>query len=208
MALLFEHTEVFGIEAALRGMRNPMNSWDRSDSGASSNSLIFSIGQADLDLAKRLFKAGQPHRKYLRQIFLTVDISAPRYWWQEFDTYKVGTTANSCSTMHKLYHKEFTLDDFEIGETDDEEIKNTIISICKVLNKYREKYLETKDFNLIRQMKKILPESYIQKRTVSMNFEVLLNMVEWRKTHRLPEWRIDFMNWVKTVPFFSQIVDF
>ena len=208
MALLFEHTEVFGIEAALRGMRNPMNSWDRSDSGASSNSLIFSIGQADLDLAKRLFKAGQPHRKYLRQIFLTVDISAPRYWWQEFDTYKVGTTANSCSTMHKLHHKEFTLDDFEIGETDDEEIKNTIISICKVLNKYREKYLETKDFNLIRQMKKILPESYIQKRTVSMNFEVLLNMVEWRKTHRLPEWRIDFMNWVKTVPFFSQIVDF
>lgn len=208
MALLFEHTEVFGIEAALRGMRNPMNSWDRSDSGASSNSLIFSIGQADLDLAKRLFKAGQPHRKYLRQIFLTVDISAPRYWWQEFDTYKVGTTANSCSTMHKLHHKEFTLDDFEISETDDEEIKNTIISICKVLNKYREKYLETKDFNLIRQMKKILPESYIQKRTVSMNFEVLLNMVEWRKTHRLPEWRIDFMNWVKTVPFFSQIVDF
>ena len=185
-----------------------MNSWDRSDSGASSNSLIFSIGQADLDLAKRLFKAGQPHRKYLRQIFLTVDISAPRYWWQEFDTYKVGTTANSCSTMHKLHHKEFTLDDFEISETDDEEIKNTIISICKVLNKYREKYLETKDFNLIRQMKKILPESYIQKRTVSMNFEVLLNMVEWRKTHRLPEWRIDFMNWVKTVPFFSQIVDF
>lgn len=207
MSVIFENTEVWGIEHALRGMRNPMNSWNRIDSKINSEGL-FEIGPNDLDLAKRLFKAGPEHRKYLRQIFVSVDISAPRYWWQEFDTYKIGTTANSCSTMHKLHYKKFEVEDFEINEDDSEQVKLLMSVICDNLNVLREHYLQTKSFEYIRQMKKILPESYIQRRTITMNFEVLLNMVKQRKSHRLPEWKVDFMNWVNEIPYFTNIVEF
>lgn len=206
MSLTFENTEVWGMEHALRGMRNPMNSWNRNDSKYVDNEYI--IGENDLDLAKRLFKAGPEHRKYMRQIFISVDISAPRLWWQEFDTYKIGTTANSCSTMHKLHYKKFEVEDFELGDDADEHLKLLMSVICDRLNVYRDKYLESKDFYWIRQMKRLLPESYIQKRTVTLNFEVLYNMVKQRKFHRLPEWKVDFINWAKTVKYFSDIIDF
>lgn len=209
MALIFENTDVWGIEHALRGMRNPMNSWNRADTAIESDNII--IGNNDLDLAQRLLKAGPEHRKYLRQIFVSVDITAPRYWWQEFDTYKIGTVANSCSTMHKLHSKPFEPSDFSIYDSDESEIDNsvekTIISICDALNVYRCKYLETKDFKWIRKMKKILPESYNQKRTITLNFEVLLNMINQRKSHRLPEWKIDFINWAKSIKYFSNIIE-
>lgn len=208
MSLKFENTEVWGIEHALRGMRNPMNSWNRADTIADDANNI-SIGENDLDLAQRLLKAGPEHRKYLRQIFVSVDITAPRYWWQEFDTYKIGTVANSCSTMHKLHIKPFELSDFSINESNEHnaDLENIISIICDKLNIYRSMYLESKDFSLIKKMKKILPESYNQKRTVTLNFEVLLNMVNQRRNHRLSEWKVDFINWTNTIKYFKDIIN-
>lgn len=199
----FEHSEVWGWEHAIRGMRNPMNSWERSDT----NFLDYyftgteeapSIGQNDYDLMARLIKGGQPHRKFLRQIFVSVDITAPLYWWKEFDTYKVGTTANSCSTMHKIQAKEFTLDDFStehlIGDC------NILFDdIITVLNSYRELYNKTKSKTHWWQMIQLLPSSYNQKRTVTMTYENLLNMLEYRRGHKLDEWR-QFCEWIFTLP--------
>ena len=230
-----ENTETFGWEAAIRGMRNPLNSWEKSDSYPAvdcgkcgkieregtckkedrdcTGFECYEIGPNDLDLMKRLRDAGTDHRKFMRMITVYVDITAPLYWWKEFDTYKVGTVANSCSTMHKIHEKEFTLDDFSHEHLSDEEdvvitvsggIKmssDTLLEIiCKYLNIYREKYLETKDKQYWWQMIQLLPSSYNQKRTVMLNYEVLANMYKSRKTHKLDEW-VAFCEFIKTLPY-------
>lgn len=225
-----ENVEVVGWEHAIRGMRNPMNSWNKSDSGYKDVSLDFDlkagkqdfeyewgfiIGPNDLKLMKKLAKAGTDHRKFMRMIVVYLDITAPLYWWKEFDTYKVGTVANSCSTMHKIHSKEFELDDFSHEHILTDEYlglleENLIVSgdiphqlLCTTiscLNGARLKYLETKDKKYWWQMIQLLPSSYNQKRTVKLNYEVLSNMYKARKNHKLDEWRI-FCDWIKTLPY-------
>lgn len=183
-----EQIEVWGFKHAIRGMRNPMNSWDKSDTPDDYVDWPPSyIGPNDLDLMKRLIAAGPEHRKFLRQIFVSMDITAPLYWWKEFDTYKVGTAANSCSTMHKLAAKEFTLDDFshEHLHLDETELLKEIIS---TLNCYRELYNESKWKDDWWQMIQLLPSSYNQKRTVTMNYENVYSMIRQRTNHKLDEW--------------------
>lgn len=194
-----EAIEVFGIEGAMRGMRNPLNSWDKADTTVSDD--ILEIGENDLNLATRLIKAGTEHRKFLRMIHVQMDVIAPLYWWKEADTYKVGTTTNSCSTMHKIAAKEFTLDDFShehlIDDQDDFENENGQISSYKdflyydvldVLNTARRQYLETKDKRYWWQMIQLLPSSYNQRRTWDMSMETLLSILHQRKNHKLDEW--------------------
>ncbi len=202
----FEHPEVWGFEHAIRGMRNPLNSWSRSDSefqvGFGNDGVI--LGDNDRDLMQRLIRGGAPHRKFLRQIFVSVDITAPFYWWKEFDTYKVGTTANSCSTMHKIAAKEFTLDDFStehLGDVPncDPMYYGAMESVIFALNEARHCYLESKDKGYWWQMIQLLPTSYNQKRTVTMTYENLLNMLEYRRGHKLDEWR-QFCDWIFTLP--------
>ena len=222
-----EKYDVVGWEHAIRGMRNPMNSWEKSDSEClrySDGRPITSrweIGPNDLDLMTRLRNAGPDHRKFMRMITVYVDITAPLYWWKEFDTYKVGTVANSCSTMHKIHAKEFTFDDFSREHLlrfatceDNEFVKiNGLDTSCigvlghiiDVLNKFRELYLETKDKKYWWQMIQLLPSSYNQKRTVMLNYEVLANMYKSRKNHKLDEWR-DFCKWVEELPYSELIV--
>ena len=181
-----EHIVTWGFEHAIRGMRNPLNSWDRSDSKFDYNKMC--LGENDLTLMRKLYAAGQPHRKYLRQIFVSMDITAPLYWWKEFDTYKVGTTANSCSTMHKLTAKEFTIEDFSFEDCD-RWTKDVVCScIINALNMNRLKYLETKDKELWRQMVQLLPSSYNQRRTVTMTYENVMNILDYRQGHKLSEW--------------------
>lgn len=199
-----ENIEVFGWEAALRGMRNPMNSWAKSDTvfaGWDSSSPI--IGENDLRLMKNLRKAGTDHRKYLRMINVTMDITAPLYWWKEFDTYKVGTVANSCSTMHKIADKEFTLDDFSHEHLYPAN-KGTLQNIIYELNHHRAVYLDTKDKDDWWQLIQILPSSYNQRRTVQFNYEVLLNMYHARKNHKLDEW-VEFCKVIEVLPYFKII---
>lgn len=212
-----EETEIYGWKAAIRGMRNPKNSWDKSDSKQLPDMLIdeqtyvpehFEIGPNDLDLMRRLCAAGSDHRKFMRMIVVYCDITAPLYWWKEFDTYKVGTVANSCSTMHKIHDKEFMLDDFSHSHLDDvcfhvdkddwylTCMQNTI----SMLNDARDGYLETKDKKYWWQMIQLLPSSYNQKRTLLLNYEVLTNIYNSRKNHKLDEWH-DFCDWVKTLPY-------
>ena len=217
-----ENTYVDGWEATIRGMRNPMNSWDKSDSGfgcgnnkeyfcencsssfhCTSRTTTYNIGSNDLKLMRTLCKAGSDHRKFMRMINVSVDITAPLYWWKEFDTYKVGTVANSCSTMHKIHAKEFTLDDFSQEHLSDDSIK-LLKDIVFVLNFHREKYLETKDKKYWWQMIQLLPSSYNQKRTVQFNYEVLYNIYNARCTHKLDEWK-DFCNWIEELPYFNEI---
>ena len=200
-----EETEVFGWRASIRGMRNPFESWDKSDSDCSSiirdNGRYIEdfIGKNDLELMKKLSKAGNDHAKFLRMINVTCDITAPLYWWKEFDTYKVGTVANSCSTMHKIHVKEFTLDDFSC-----EQLNSTYTSVLKFvivnLNIARLNYLETKDKKYWWQMIQLLPSSYNQKRTVMLNYEVLVGMYRDRKNHKLDEWR-EFCQWIEKLPY-------
>lgn len=229
-----ENYEVVGWEHAIRGMRNPMNSWEKSDSEWDGYGELdgYSIGPNDLDLMMRLRNAGTDHRKFMRMITVYVDITAPLYWWKEFDTYKVGTVANSCSTMHKIHEKEFTLEDFSCehliefirgqdlnGWTLEE---NDLIAlpndpdygyssvgilrdiIIKALNFNREKYLETKDKKYWWQMIQLLPSSYNQKRTVMLNYEVLANIYKSRKNHKLDDW-VEFCKWIETLPY-SEII--
>lgn len=222
----FENTEVVGWEHAIRGMRNPLNSWEKSDSRFVRNfddegQYEFAVGQNDIDLMHRLRNAGSDHRKYLRMITVYVDITAPLYWWKEFDTYKVGTVANSCSTMHKIHAKEFTLEDFswkhlldgsdahEDGPMYCQFMPLDVLSevIIPILNKSRERYLETKDKKYWWQMIQLLPSSYNQKRTVMLNYEVLRNMYHARKNHKLDEWSEDFTEWVKSLPYSELITD-
>lgn len=217
------------MEFIIEGMRNPMNSWDRSDSElatAGYDVVGFDIGKADLDLMQRLADAGSVHRKYMRMMPVYVRITAPLYWWKEFDTYKVGTVSNSCSTMHKIQEKEFTLEDFScehlisdwIGDNNDaiwykDPPKNGSIecpiifspldalrTTIGVLNTNREAYLKTKDKKFWWQMIQLLPSSYNQTRNVMMNYEVLANIYQWRKDHKLDEWR-EFCKWIERLPY-------
>ena len=198
--ILFENTEIYGWESAIRGMRNPMNSWDKSDTiFGNDGSLMGGLGQNDYKLMSRLADAGQVHGKYLRMITLTTDIVAPLYWWKEFDTYKVGTVANSCSTMHKIQAKEFTFDDFSHEHL-------TPYSLCillktiEALNFSRKDFLESKAKDDWWQMIQLLPSSYNQRRTVQMNYAVLKNIYAYRHDHKLDCWR-DFCAWIKRLPY-------
>ena len=204
----FETNDVWGFEWAFKGMRNPMNSWDKSDS----NWLFQEIGKNDLTLAKKLISAGSEHRKFLRQIYVSVDITAPLYWWKEFDTYKIGTVANSCSTMHKIHEKEFTYDDFSIEHVGDTPNCDPIYSgvfdyIITVLNEARHCYLDTKDKKYWWQIIQLLPSSYNQTRTVTMTYENIYTMRQQRKGHKLDEWRIDFFNWSDELPHLKELFD-
>ena len=219
-------------EAVVRGMRNPMNSWEKSDShscgtcGDCDNCIDYEncpygydylktiVGPNDLDLMKRLCNAGTDHRKFMRMITVYLDITAPLYWWKEFDTYKVGTVANSCSTMHKIHTKKFELSDFScehlfhnVNDTEmwlDIDFFNVLDNTIFYLNKARELYLDTKDKNYWWQIIQLLPSSYNQKRTVMLNYEVLANIYPMRKNHKLDEWR-DFCKWIETLPY-SELV--
>jgi hypothetical protein len=206
-----ENIETWGFEHAIRGMRNPLNSWSRSDSSfgyeAYSGEFVpdLKIGENDLKLMRQLYVGGQPHRKYLRQIFAVMDITAPLYWWKEFDTYKVGTTANSCSTMHKIAAKEFTVEDFSVEHLLAE---NTVYfgKTIERLNNARNKFLETKDKRYWWQMIQLLPSSYNQRRTVSMTYENVMNMLDYREGHKLDEWR-EFCKILKQLPYVEVIRD-
>ena len=209
----FETNDVWGFEWAFKGMRNPMNSWDKSDS----NWLFQEIGEDDLALARKLINAGSEHRKFLRQIYVSVDITAPLYFFKEFDTYKVGTVANSTSTMHKIHTKEFTLEDFScehlINEpfpvTDEyvETYLDCMTDIIKALNCARRMFLETKDKKYWWQIIQLLPSSYNQTRTVTMTYENIYTMRQQRKGHKLDEWRIDFFNWSDELPHLKELFD-
>lgn len=196
----FEDTQVFNFEGAIRGMRNPLDSWAKSDSDWSINK----IGEADLNLCQRLISAGTEHCKFLRQIFVTVDITAPRFWWSEFDTYKVGTAANSCSTMHKIGAYKFTIDMFDCDGSDAQYIN----SLLPVLNMLREQYNSTKSNQDLITLKRMLPESFLQKRTVTMNYAVLRAMIRQRQHHRLHHWSTDFINWCKSLPYAEELLFF
>ena len=189
----FEHTETWGWTHAIRGLRNPMNSWDRIDSDGEN------LGVNDKKLMTCLIEGGEPHRKFLRQIMVSVDITAPLYWWKQFDTYKVGTTANSCSTMHKIAAKEFTFDDFSTEHIELNFYHMCMENIIYCLNCARNSYLESHDKTDWWQMIQLLPESYNQKRTVTMNYENLLNILKYRRGHRLDEWQ-KFCDWIGTLP--------
>lgn len=233
--LKIENTEVLGWEHAIRGMRNPMNSWEKSDSFNSTTEWDIyrfgegdpEIGPNDLGLMKRLRNAGTDHRKFMRMITVYLDITAPLYWWKEFDTYKVGTVANSCSTMHKIAEKEFTLDDFShehlihdwSGDNKKAsyfwKVKDSTIEsfaypldgiriLIGLLNANRKAYLATKDKKYWWQMIQLLPSSYNQKRMVMFNYEVLANIYKSRQNHKLDEWHT-FCNWIKTLPY-SEII--
>lgn len=203
-----ENIEVWGFEHAVRGMRNPMNSWNKSDSYLQYGIDVpdeYIVGNNDLDLMRRLYRAGTEHRKYLRQIFVSMDITAPLYWWKEMDTYKVGTTSNSCSTMHKIHSKEFTLDDFS-----HDKLKNgaliTLDNIVERLNFWRNQYLKTKDKDDWWCMIQLLPTSYNQKRTITMTYENVVNIIKQRTGHRLDEWR-EFVEILKELPYVRQITN-
>ena len=245
--LKIENTEIVGWEAAIRGMRNPMNSWDKSDSAYCHRDLArdctncvhrfttgystckaggFDIGPKDFDLMTRLRNSGTDHRKFMRMITVYLDITAPLYWWKEFDTYKVGTVANSCSTMHKIHEKEFTLDDFSyehliydgIGDNNEAiwykdppengpikcQLMFTPLDALSItiggLNKSREAYLKTKNKKYWEQMIQLLPSSYNQRRTIMLNYEVLANIYKSRRNHKLDEWHT-FCDWIENLPY-------
>lgn len=207
----FENTSVYGWESAIRGMRNPMNSWDKSDSVFGYQELHH-IGENDLQLIKQLVKAGTDHSKFMRMITVTVDITAPLYWWKEFDTYKVGTVRNSCSTMHKIHSKEFTLDDFSHEHLLDDSFDiyapmNVLENIIVALNFHREQFNRTKDKKHWYQMIQLLPSSYNQRATVQLNYAVLRNMYHSRKSHKLDEWSQGFTKWVEMLPYSGLITE-
>jgi len=203
--ILIENIDAWGFEHAIRGMRNPMNSWSKSDSEynpANFCDSVFVIGENDLELMKKLYKAGTEHRKYLRQIFVSMDITAPLYWWKEFDTYKVGTVANSCSTMHKLHSKEIELSDFSFDSQFVSVFKPIVVS-CESL---RRKFVETGDKTYWRALIQLLPEGYNQRRTVTMNYENVVSIIKQREGHKLSEWN-EFVSVMKTnLPYLSDII--
>lgn len=207
----FENVETYGWEAAIRGMRNPKNSWSKSDS-------VFSIidgqphlGSNDKKLMATLREAGTDHRKFMRMIVVSLDIIAPLYWWKEFETYKVGTVANSCSTMHKIAAREFTYSDFSIEHlisgtpNGDPMYYDAFRGVLSALNEARHCYLDTKDKSYWWQMIQLLPTSYNQRRTVMLNYEVLCRMYHSRKNHKLDCW-VDFCNWIETLPYAKELI--
>lgn len=206
-----DDVNVWGFNHAMRGMRNPMNSWDRADTIFDLEGGVFRMGDADQQLMHKLFRAGTEHRKYMRQIFVSMDITAPLYWWKEFDTYKVGTTANSCSTMHKIAAKEFTDDDFSMEHLieDNDHAAVFISSMHRTiadLNTARELYLNTKDKKWWWQMIQLLPSSYNQKRTVTMDYENAASMIRQRTGHKLDEWN-DFVKVLSDLPYMDDIMN-
>lgn len=220
----FDKTEVFNFEGALRGARNPMNSWNKSDSyykyGSSSNNpREYIIGENDMKLLQKLILAGTSHGKFLRQIFVSVDITAPLYWYKEFDTYKVGTVANSTSTMHKLANTPITLDCFEIDDyngileifkgndvIDPENLNSCIVNIIDMLEVLRLKYLETNDKRYWKELIRWLPESWLQTRTITMSYENVRSMIEQRSNHKLTEWSVNFIEWCKELPYAKELL--
>lgn len=191
------------MEFIIEGMRNPMNSWEKSDSTIVKTDHevddYIDIGKTDYLLMQRLSKAGTDHRKFMRMMPVYVRITAPLYWWKEFDTYKIGTVSNSCSTMHKIHDKEFTLEDFSTEYLSYPSLKN-LKDIIKCMNDYREEYLKDKEKHNWWQMIQLLPSSYNQTRNVMMNYEVLANIYQWRKDHKLDEWR-EFCKWIEGLPY-------
>lgn len=223
----FENTEVMNFEGAFRGMRNPLNSWDKSDSVycwdkdtckdctyqfkqdtpqyKKCTEDTYILGIEDIKLAQKLIKAGSDHRKFMRQIFVSVDITAPLYWWKEFDTYKVGTVSNSCSTMHKIHAKEFTLEDFSIEHLNERGIQ-VLEFVIENLESYRKMYNITKNkedwYNIIQ----LLPSSYNQRRTITLTYENLRNIRGSRRNHKLDEWSIGFMKWIDSLPYAEELI--
>lgn len=201
--LKIDNSSVMNFENAIRGARNPMNSWNRMDSYYDEHGQYI-LGPNDLSLAMRLAKAGSDHRKYLRQIFVSVDITAPLYWWKEFDTYKVGTVANSTSTMHKIASKRFTLDDFSHDHMTPETL-SCLNQVVDALEALRQQYLETKNKQTWYSMIQLLPSSYQQMRTCSMNYETLINIYYARKNHKLAEWHT-VCDWIETLPYAKELI--
>ena len=212
--LKIEDVEVMGIRKAIKGMRNAMNSWDKSDSyfqrqcsfyaGCEETEECNHIGEKDTELAKRLIKAGSPDRKFMRMIHVQTDVTAPLYWWKEYDIYKVGTVANSCSTMHTIHKKEFTIDDFSnehLMEGGVECIKH----LCNDLNLCRKYYLETKHKDWWWQMIQLLPSSFNQMRTIDLDYETLYSIYHQRRNHKLDEW-VEFCKWIETLPYMKEFL--
>ena len=199
-----ERASVMNMENAIRGARNPMNSWARMDSGYDENG-NFVLGSNDLDLARRLARAGSDHRKFLRQIFVSVDITAPLYWWKEFDTYKVGTVANSCSTMHRVHSKTFTRDDFSHDRLDEGGLA-ALDALIAYLEAERQKFVADKtDRQSWHNIIQLLPSSYNQMRTVSLNYENLINIYYARRNHKLAEWHT-LCDWILTLPYATDLI--
>lgn len=238
----FENTEVMNFEGAFRGMRNPLESWSKSDSHlcdlvnvidcvkrpryteeiCRDEDRRFVLGEKDIDLAQRLIKSGSDHRKFMRQIFVSVDITAPIYWWKEYDTYKVGTVANSTSTMHRIATTPITEECFELGDynrdlvcldeydsdvlVDNSYVEFEVDGFIKFLEDIRVRYLETKDKSYWKELIRWLPESWLQTRTCTMNYENLYSMIRSRRNHKLTEWSIDFINWCHTLPYADELL--
>lgn len=198
-----ERTSVMNFDNAIRGARNPMNSWAKLDSAYNENG-EFVFGENDLDLARRLAHAGSDHRKFLRQIFVSVDITAPLYWWKEFDTYKVGTVANSCSTMHKIHSKEFSREDFSCDRLTPEAL-DALDALILFLEGERKKFVETKDKAPWHNMIQLLPSSFNQMRTVTLNYENLISIYYARKSHKLAEWHT-LCDWIMSLPYASDLI--
>lgn len=220
--IVLENTEISGFEAAIRGMRNPMNSWNRSDSFFSEdcpdcpkqdscyygafrcdNGICYEVGNNDIELMQNLFNSGSDHRKFMRFVTVTVDCTAPLYWWKEYDTYKVGTVANSCSTMHKIHSKPFELNDFSHEHLYNIALDN-LNGTIELLNRCRESYNQTKNKDDWWQMIQLLPSSYNQRRTLLLNYEVLANIRKSREGHKLDEWKT-FCAWIYGLPYFTKI---
>lgn len=209
-----EEIQTYGWQSAIRGMRNPMNSWNRSDSNfactiprgdAQIKTSYLQLGENDLNLMQRLYKAGNEHRKFARFIYVSMDVTAPLYWFKEFDTYKVGVSSNSCSTMHKISAKEFELSDFSTEHLNTENLL-VFESVIKMLNNNRKLYLETKDKNDWWQMIQLLPSSYNQKRTITMSYENVFSIIHQRENHKLDEWR-EFCKILKGLPYVKEITE-
>ena len=198
-----ERTSVMNIENAIRGARNPMNSWDRMDSQYNEEG-EYMLGPNDLGLARRLRKAGSDHRKFIRQIFVSVDVTAPIYWWKEYDTYKVSTVANSTSTMHKMHSKPFDMDDFSHDHMTEETL-SFMGSVVDELEKIRLRYIETKNKEDWYDMIQLLPSSYNQMRTCTLNYETLINIYFARRSHKLQEWHT-FCSWIESLPYAKELI--
>ncbi|MBS5028550.1 MAG: hypothetical protein KHZ67_09465 [Clostridiales bacterium] len=203
--LTLKNTSVMNFENAIRGARNPMNSWGRMDSHTEPDG-SFVFGPNDLDLAMRLAKAGSDHRKYLRMVFVSVDVTAPLYWWKEYDTYKVATVANSTSTMHKIHSKPFSMDDFSCDHMTDG-TKKFMETVVAELENIRLRFKETKSKDDWYDMIQLLPSSYNQMRTCTFNYETLINIYRARKNHKLAEWHA-FCDWIETLPYAEQLITF
>lgn len=203
--LTLKNTSVMNFENAIRGARNPLNSWGRMDSHTEPDG-SFVFGPNDLDLAMRLAKAGSDHRKYLRMVFVSVDVTAPLYWWKEYDTYKVATVANSTSTMHKIHSKPFSMDDFSCDHMTDG-TKKFMETVVAELENIRLRFKETKSKDDWYDMIQLLPSSYNQMRTCTFNYETLINIYRARKNHKLAEWHT-FCDWIKTLPYAEQLITF